>query len=79
MAASEYAVPDAVVTLVFEYCFSPAKAWRTYLRLRQADVALRMDISQSAYSKLEASKKLRKSSREKIASAMGISAEQLDF
>lgn len=72
-------VPDAVVKLAFEDGMSPAKAWRTHLELTQADVALRMGITQSAYAQLESSEKLRKSSREKIAAALGLSAGQLDF
>lgn len=72
-------VPDAVVRLAFDEGMSPAKAWRSHLELTQAAVAQRMGITQSAYAQLEASQKLRKSSREKIASALGISPGQLDF
>lgn len=72
-------VPDAVVKLAFDEGMSPAKAWRTHLDLTQAEVARRMGITQSAYAQLEASEKLRKSSREKIATALGISPGQLDF
>jgi DNA-binding XRE family transcriptional regulator len=72
-------VPDAVVKLAFDDGMSPAKAWRTHLELTQGDVAARMGISQSAYAQLESSPKLRKSSRERIAAALGIAAGQLDF
>lgn len=72
-------VPDAVVKLAFDGDMSPAKAWRTHLELTQAEVAQRMGITQSAYAQLESSEKLRKSSREKIAAALGIGAGQLDF
>jgi|GEM_PF-5950858 len=48
-------------------------------RLTQAEVAARLGISQPAYAKQESSQKLRKSSRERIAAALGITAEQLDF
>lgn len=72
-------VPDAVVKLAFEDGMSPAKAWRTHLDLTQADVALRMGVTQSAYAQLEASPNLRKASREKIAAALSISPGQLDF
>lgn len=71
-------VPHAVVELVIEQGMTPAKAWRTHLGLTQSAVGERMGISQSAYAQLEASTKLRKSSREKIAKAMGISEVQLD-
>ena len=72
-------VPDAVVQLAFDQGMSPAKAWRTHLQLTQAEVARRMDVSQSAYAQLEAKPNLRKTSRERIAAALGISPGQLDF
>lgn len=72
-------VPDEVVKLALEDGMSPAEAWRTHLELTQADVALRMDVTQSAYAQLEASQNMRKASREKIAAALGISPGQLDF
>ncbi|ARU04743.1 transcriptional regulator [Comamonas serinivorans] len=72
-------VPDAVVRLAFDGEMSPAKAWRTHLELTQAEVASRMGITQGAYAQLEASQNLRKSSREKIAAALGITPGQLDF
>lgn len=72
-------VPDAVVQLAFDQGMSPAKAWRTHLQLTQTEVARRMDVSQSAYAQLEAKPNLRKTSRERIAAALGISPGQLDF
>ena len=72
-------VPNAVVKLAFDDEMTPTKAWRTHLGLTQVDVAQRMGITQGAYAQLEASTKLRKASREKIALAFGISAGQLDF
>lgn len=72
-------VPDAVVKLAFDDGMAPAKAWRTHLLLTQAQVAARMGVTQSAYAQLESSAKLRKASREKIAAALGINAQQLDF
>lgn len=58
---------------------TPARAWREHLGLTQVEVAMRMGISQSAYAQQESSEKLRKSSREKIATALGITSNQLDF
>ncbi|MGF6377929.1 transcriptional regulator with XRE-family HTH domain [Paraburkholderia atlantica] len=58
---------------------SPVRAWREHLGFTQADIAARLGISQSAYAQQENSDRLRKSSREKIAAALGISAKQLDF
>ena len=72
-------VPDTVVKLAFDDGMAPAKAWRTHMLLTQAEVAERMGVTQSAYAQLESSAKLRKSSREKIAAALGVSPKQLDF
>lgn len=72
-------VPDAVVKLAFEEGMSPSRAWRTHLGLTQENVAQRMGITQSAYAQLEASERPRRSSRERMAQALGIRAGQLDF
>ena len=72
-------VPNEVVKLAFDDEMTPAKAWRTYLNLTQTEVAEHMGVTPSAYAQLEASQKLRKASREKIATALGISPGQLDF
>jgi len=58
---------------------TPLKAWREHLGLTQADVAQRLGVTQSAYAQQENSQRLRKSSREKIAAALGILQEQLHF
>jgi DNA-binding XRE family transcriptional regulator len=50
---------------------TPCRAWREYRELTQADMAVRLKISQSAYAQLEASEKLRPSSRRKLAEALG--------
>jgi hypothetical protein len=47
-------------------------------RISGIDAAL-LGIAQPTYAKQEASNTLRKSSREKIAIALGITAAQLDF
>jgi transcriptional regulator with XRE-family HTH domain len=49
------------------------------LELTQTDVAERMGITQGAYAQLEAKKKIRKSSRIKIALALKIEEPLLDF
>jgi DNA-binding XRE family transcriptional regulator len=71
-------VPHEVVSLTVDGA-TPLRAWREHLGLTQAEVAVRLGISQSAYAQQENSTKLRKSSRAKIAAALGISAGQLDF
>jgi len=55
------------------------RAWREHLGLTQVDLAQRLGISQSAYAQQENSTRLRKESREKIATALGIVGDQLDF
>lgn len=73
------AVPNAVVTAVFDSGLSPIRAWRDYLRLTQNEVAERMGVSQAAFAQLERSKRPRKTTLKKAASALGISPEQIDF
>ncbi len=78
-AKAEPTIPNHVVNLSLDNNVSPARAWREYLERTQADVAEQMGVTQSAYAQLEGKTTLRKSSREKIAKALGIVAEQLDF
>lgn len=75
---SEATIPHEVVSATVDGA-TPARAWREYLRLTQAEVAQRLGIAQSSYAKQEASDTLRRSSIEKIAGALGITFEQLDF
>lgn len=70
--------PQAIVKKIFIEHMSPARAWREHLGLTQSDVAERLGISQPAYAQQESSDKLRKSTRIKIAAALGIAAELLD-
>lgn len=79
MRRDEATVPNEVVGLIIQQDHTPVRAWREYLGLTQAEVAEKLGISQSAYAQQENSDKLRKSSREKIAHAMGILPEQLNI
>ena len=72
-------IPHEVVSLVLEQQITPVRAWREYLKLTQAEVAARLGISQPSYAKQENSDSLPRSSIEKIAAALGITVEQLDF
>ena len=72
-------IPAAVVDLAMDKQWSGARAWREHMALTQTEVAQRMGITQGAYAQLEAKKTIRKSSREKIANALGIHESQLDF
>ncbi len=71
------AVPHEVMRYVLREDFSLLRAWREYLGYTQADVAARMGITQSALAQMEASKRPRKATLEKLAAALGISAAQL--
>jgi len=72
------AVPHDVVSLMVDNDWSIIRAWREYLELTQFYVAERAGISQAALSQMEASgKRLRKTTREKLAAALGITAAQL--
>lgn len=73
----EPTVPNDVVGKVINDEMTPVRAWREHLGLTQADVAQRLGISQSAYAQQEAKESVRKSTREKIARALGIEPEQL--
>lgn len=71
-------IPNEVISRTVDGA-TPVRAWREYLGLTQAEAASRLGISQSAYAQQENSERLRKASLEKIAEALGISQEQLDF
>ncbi len=77
---TESLIPGEVIRIsMVDGDVSAVCAWRKYLNLTQADVAKRLGISQAAYSKLESRKTLRKTTREKVAVALGILQDQLDF
>lgn len=71
-------IPDAVARRILLDDMTPVRAWREHLGLTQKEVAARLGISQPAYAEQENSERLRKSTREKIAVALGISSIQLD-
>ena len=70
-------IPNAVVNKVINKDMTPIRAWREHPGLTQTEVARRLGISQSAYAQQEAKEPVRKSTREKIAQALGIVPEQL--
>jgi DNA-binding XRE family transcriptional regulator len=72
-------IPASVVDLAMDNEWSAARAWREHKELTQTELAQRMGITQGAYAQLEGKKTIRKSSREKIARALGIHESQLDF
>lgn len=76
---AEPGIPLEVVDKALEHEWSAARAWREHLELTQTEVARRMGVTQGSYAQLESKKTIRKSSREKIAKALGIHETQLDF
>lgn len=72
-------IPNEVVNLIFDHDLTPMRAWREHLGLTQAEVAGRVGISQAAYAQMEKTAKPRRSTLRKIATALGLTAEQLDF
>ncbi|GAB4364660.1 MAG: helix-turn-helix domain-containing protein [Methylohalobius sp. ZOD2] len=72
-------IPNEVVGMVVEDNLTPIRAWREYLGLTQAEVARRMGVTQAAFAQLETSKRPRKSTLRRVADALELSFEQLDF
>ena len=72
-------VPHEVVKLSLGKGFSPAKAWRVYLRLTQVEAADRLGITQGSLSHIENSDNLKSETAKKLAVAYEIYPEQLDF
>ncbi len=71
-------IPHSVVSAVVDGA-APMAAWREHLLLTQAEVAERIGVSQAAYAQMEAVKRPRKATLAKIASALGLDVEQLNF
>ncbi len=74
----EATIPHEVVGLVVKKGMNLVKAWRSYLRMTQAEVAKKAGISQAALSQMEKSEnELRTATLEKLATAMGLSVDQI--
>ena len=72
-------LPHEVVGMTAIDGYSTYKAWRTHLNIKQAEVAEKMGITQSAVAKIEANpEKISNQNRVKFAKALGINARQLD-
>jgi DNA-binding XRE family transcriptional regulator len=72
-------VPNEVVNLSFDREWTPMRAWREHLGLTQAEVATRAGITQAAYAQMETVDRPRSATLKKIAKALGVSQEQLNF
>lgn len=77
-AGEETAIPQGVVRATVDGA-TPMRAWREHLRMAQSQFARRLKVTQAAYAQMEAAAHPRKSSLERVARAMRISSEQLDF
>jgi DNA-binding XRE family transcriptional regulator len=72
-------IPHDVVKRSIIDGMTPVRAWREYLGLTQAEIAHRLNITQGAYSQMEKSAAPHQRTLAKIAAALKISVEQLDF
>lgn len=71
-------VPQDVIGIYVDTDSTLLRAWREYLGMTQAEVALKVGITQASLSQMESGEsKLRKATKEKLAAALGISASQL--
>ena len=78
LPTEQVTIPHEVVGLVIKKGMNLVKAWRTYLGLKQAEVAKNAGISQAALSQIEKSENnLRTATLIKLAAAIGLSEEQL--
>lgn len=78
LPTEQVTIPHEVVGLVIKQGMNLVKAWRTYLGLKQAEVAKKAQISQAALSQMERSENnFRTATLKKLAAAMGLLEEQL--
>jgi predicted transcriptional regulator len=79
-ADQEATIPHKVVEACILGGKSPVRAWREYKRLLQKQIAGSLKISQAAFSQMEKpGAQLRPETIKKIARALKIKPEQLDF
>jgi DNA-binding transcriptional regulator YiaG len=72
-------VPHDVARRALAADVSPVQAWREYLGLTEAQVASRLGVTQQVYARWEASRRMRRATRDKIADALSITPAQLEF
>ncbi|HEY9274684.1 MULTISPECIES: helix-turn-helix transcriptional regulator [Achromobacter] len=72
-------IPHEVVTLMTSNGWSIVRSWREYLGITQVDMAARLGIRQPSYAAMEsADANPRRSTRERIAAALGVHFDQID-
>lgn len=75
---ADNSTPHEVMRLHVKNDWSLIRAWREHLGITQAEMARRLEIRQPSYAAMEApDAKPKKATRARIASAMGISLEQI--
>lgn len=79
MTARPASIPHEVVDLVVSHDMTAARAWREHLNLPLDRVAARLGMEPEAYAALEQSESGDHHSLERVAAALGITFEQLDF
>ena len=78
--AKEPIVPHEVAARILKEQVSPIRAWREHLWLTQAEMAARMEVSQSAFAQMEAPEaKPRMNTLTKIAAALGLTTAQIKW
>lgn len=75
----EKTIPHEIIKNIAHQGISPVQAWREYLGLTQAQVAEKIGISQAAYCQMEKAKKIRKTTKLKIAAAFDIDYSQINI
>ncbi|MFH2043902.1 MAG: helix-turn-helix domain-containing protein [Pseudomonadota bacterium] len=78
LPSEDVTIPHEVVGLVVKKGMNLVKAWRTHIGITQSEVAKKAGITQAALSQMENSENtLRTVTLEKLATAMGLSVDQL--
>lgn len=71
--------PSEVADLILRKKYSCLRAWREYFGLTQKEMAIRAEITQPAYNKLEKNINLTEKQKIKFAKLLGIHKGQLDL
>jgi len=72
-------IPHEVVALMTGNGWSVVRAWREYLGITQIDMAIRLGIRQPSYAAMESpDSNPKRSTRERIAAALGVHFDQID-
>ncbi len=70
---------NSVVGKVINTDMKSIRDWRLHFGFTQLDMALRLGISRNAFTHYEVNAPIKRSTREKIAGALGVAPEKIDF